>query len=313
MVASAYPNGFASGISIRGVPLIQTHPGRVFWVYNGTTGLLPGQRGGSDGNKGTFDSPFSTLDYAVSQCVANRGDIVFIKPGHAETIATATALAIDVAGVAVVGLGSGSNRPTFNLTATTSTITMSAANCTFWNCLVTGGVDAIVAVFTISAADCALQLNYRDVTGQCTDCVLTTAGADRLYIDVNDYDGATAAGTNAGIAIVGGDHIEIVGRYMDGNFAVGGIDIRTTATTDLFVHDFKSFRTRNSADIFIVDTVTGSTGQIGPNIWMRLQDNAANITEAITGATFVQFLPIGVVNLAGEIGMSINTTASTDA
>lgn len=312
MTASNFPNGFANGVVIRGVPLTMTNPGKVFWVYNGTA-LQPGQKGGSDGNKGTYDAPFATLDYAVSQCTANRGDIIFIKPGHSETIATATALAIDVAGVAVIGLGRGSSRPTFNLTATTSTITMSAANCVFWNCLVTGGIDAIVAVFTISAADCALQLNYRDVTGQCTDCVLTTAAADRLYIDVNDYDGATAAGTNAGIAIVGGDHIEIVGRYMDGNFAVGGIDVRTTATTDLFVHDFAYFRTRNSADIFVVDTITASTGQIGPNINLRLQDNAANITEAVTGATFVVQDPIYVVNLAGEKGMLINWTASTDA
>lgn len=312
MPTSNFPNGFAQGVTIRGVPLAQTHPGRVFWVYNGTA-LMPGQRGGSNGNKGTHEAPFSTLDYAVSQCVANRGDIVFCKPGHAETISTATALALDVAGVAVIGLGQGSNRPTFNLTATTSTISMSAANCTFWNCLVTGGIDAIVAAITVSAADCVLQLNYRDVTGQCTDCVLTTAAADRLYIDVNDYDGATAAGTNAGIAIVGGDHIEIVGRYMDGNFAVGGIDIRTTATTDLFVHDFKSFRTRNAADIFLVDTITASTGQIGPNINIRLQDNAANITEAITGATWVVQDPVYVVNLAAEKGMLINWTASTDA
>jgi hypothetical protein len=313
MVASSYPNGFANGISIRGMPLMMTHPGKVFWVSNSTTGLLAGQKGGSDGNKGTFDAPFGTLDYAVGQCVANRGDIIFIKPGHAETIATATALALDVAGVAVIGLGSGSNRPTFNLTATASTITMSANNCTLWNCLVTGGIDAIVAVFTISGADCSLQLNYRDVTGQCTDCVVTAATANRLYIYVNDYDGDTAAGTNAGIAIVGGDHIEISGRYMDGNFAVGGIDVRTTATTDLYVHDFGFFRTRNSADIFVVDTITASTGQIGPNINLRLQDNAANITEAITGATFVVQDPVYVVNLAGEKGMLINWTASTDA
>jgi hypothetical protein len=307
-----YPNGFANGIAIRGVPITQMHPGQVFWVSN-STALLPGQIGGSDSNKGTFDQPFATVDYAVGRCVANRGDIVMVKPGHAETIASATALAIDVAGVAVVGLGVGSNRPTFNLTATTSTIAMSAANCTFWNCLVTGGIDAIVAAITVSAADCRLQLNYRDVTGQCTDCVLTTAAADRLYIDVNDYDGATAAGTNAGIAIVGGDHIEIVGRYMDGNFAVGGIDIRTTATTDLFVHDFQYFRTRNAADIFLVDTITASTGQVGPNINIRLNDNAANITEAVTGATFVVQDPVYVVNLAGEKGMLINWTASTDA
>lgn len=312
MAAPANYGDFASGISIRGVPIVLTNPGQVFWVSNATT-LLTGQRGGSNANKGTFNSPFSTVKGALANCVANRGDIIFVKPGHSETISNATDLALNVAGVAVIGLGRGSNRPTFNLTATSSNIPMSAANMVWWNCLITGGIDAIVAVMTVSAADCAVQLNYRDVTGQCTDCLLTTAGANRLYVDVNDYDGDTAAGTNAGIAIVGGDHIEITGKYMDGNFAVGGIDVRTTATTDLWVHDFGYFRTRNSADIFIIDTITASTGQIGPNIFLRLQDNAANITEAITGATFVQHLPISVVNLAGEIGMPINTTASTDA
>jgi hypothetical protein len=44
-----------------------------------------------------------------------------------------------------------------------------------------------------------------------------------------------------------------------------------------------------------------------------LLDNAANVTEAITGATFVTFDPVYVVNLAGEKAMLINTTASTDA
>lgn len=310
---SNYPNGFANGITIRGIPLVQTHPGEVFWVSNVTSGLMSGHLAGSNSNKGTFNAPFATIDYAVGRCAANRGDIIFVKPGHAETISAATTLALDVAGIAVIGLGQGSNRPTLNFTATTSNIAVSAANITWHNILMTGGVDAIVAVMTVSAADCVIQLNYRDVTGQCTDCLLTTAGADRLYVNVNDYDGATAAGTNAGIAIVGGDHIEITGRYMDGNFAVGGIDIRTTATTDLLVHSFKSFRTRNAADIFLVDTITGSTGQIGPDINLRLQDNAANVTQAITGATFVVQDPVYVVNLANEKGMLISWTATTNA
>ncbi len=49
MPISNFPSGFANGITIRGVPLLQTNPGQVFWVYNGTA-ILPGQRGGSDGN-----------------------------------------------------------------------------------------------------------------------------------------------------------------------------------------------------------------------------------------------------------------------
>ena len=123
-----------------------------------------------------------------------------------------------------------------------------------------------------------------------------------------------AAGTNAAIAIVGGDGIEISIDRMDGNFAVGGIDVRTTATTDLNVHDVGYFRTRNAADIFLVDTITASTGIIGPNIYMQLLENAANITEAITGATFVVMdVGVHVVNLAGEKSLAINWVASTDA
>lgn len=216
---SNFPNGFANGIAIRGIPLVQTHPGRVFWVSNVTTGLLAGQRGGSDGNRGTFDSPFSSLDGAIGQCAANRGDIIFIKPGHAETISSATALALDVAGVAIIGLGVGANRPTFTLdTATTATIGVSAANIAIKNCVFSANFADIVSVFTLTTAkyftleDCyikatATNMNFLWVV----DTNATTADADGLAI-VNckwvEPDLATKSmvkmdGTNADVAIVG--------------------------------------------------------------------------------------------------------------
>lgn len=313
MTYSNYPNGFPNGIIINGIPLQQTNPGKVFWVNNSSV-LAPNAIAGSNGNKGTYLAPFATINYAVSQCVASRGDVIMVGAGHAETVSTAGGVAISKAGIAVIGLGTGSLRPTLNCTATASTIKMTAANCVLSNILVTGGIDAVVSPIVVSAADCILEkVELRDVTGQMTDGILTTAGADRLKILNYVHNGATGAGTNAAIAIVGGSDIEITIDKMDGNFAVGGIDIRTTATTDLFVHDVKSFRTRNAADIFLVDTITGSTGQIGPDINLRLQDNAANITEACTGATFVYMQPINIVNLAGESSMFTNITASTDA
>lgn len=153
MAISNYPNGFASGVMLRGVPIVQTHPGKVFWVYNGTTGLMPGQRGGSNGNKGDFNSPFSTLEYALSQCTADRGDIIFIKPGHAESVASATELNFDVAGVAIIGLGSGTKRPTFTFTtANTATIPVTADNMAIQNCKFVGNFLSIAAAFTVAAA-----------------------------------------------------------------------------------------------------------------------------------------------------------------
>lgn len=322
MALSSYPNGFAQGVMIRGVPLMQTHPGKVFWVYNGTT-LDQGHRAGSDGNKGTFDAPFATLDYAVGQCRANKGDVIFIKPGHTETL-TATSVAVDVAGIAIVGLGQGASRPTFNATATASVFPISAANVLVHNLLFTGGIDAIVSMITVSAADVVLNdIELRDVTGQMVAGVLTTAAADRLKIKGFKYDGADAAGGAAAIALVGGDQIEISDFDIIGNFSVGGIDVRTTATTNLRVYDGNVWNQHGTIDCCIVDTITASTGVIGPGLFLRLTENAANITEAITGATFhyngggtvagLVGTGILVANLAGEAGMVINKTASTDA
>lgn len=149
---SNYPGGFANGVSISDVPIINTHPGKVFWLSDATT-LQVRQRGGSDGNKGTYDSPFATLSYAVSQCVANRGDVIMVKPGHAETISSATALTLSTAGVAIIGLGVGTNRPTFTLdTATTATINVTAANVAIKNCIFTANFADIVSFFTLTTA-----------------------------------------------------------------------------------------------------------------------------------------------------------------
>ena len=92
-----FPGGFAAGITIRGMPLAVSHPGKVFWLSNATT-LSDRQISGSDGNQGTFDAPFSTLDGALAKCVANRGDIIMVKPGHAETVSAAAGIVIDIAG-----------------------------------------------------------------------------------------------------------------------------------------------------------------------------------------------------------------------
>jgi hypothetical protein len=152
MPISNYPNGFRYGVSIRGVPLAVTHPGQVFWVGNSTV-LSPGARGASDGNDGTYNAPFATLEYALSRCVASRGDLIFIKPGHAESIANATTLTFDKAGVAVVGLGQGSLRPTFTFTtANTANIPVTAGNITIHNCLFVANFAAIASVFTLTAA-----------------------------------------------------------------------------------------------------------------------------------------------------------------
>lgn len=305
MPISNFPNGFADGVSIRGVPLLSAYPGRVFWVHSGN---------GSNSNKGTFDRPFGTIDYAVGNCTANRGDIVAVKAGHTETVTAAAGLALDVAGIAVVGLGSGAARPNINFTtAVGADMDVDAASISVINVLFTGGIDALTGPIDVNASDFSLlRCEWRDVTGQATDVVVADANADRLLIDGYFHNGAAAAGGAAAIALIGCDNPEVRNFKIVGNFSASAIECRTTAVVDLDIHDGYIW-TKNAADLCVKDTVTGSTGKIGPNLNFMLTDNAANITEAVTGATFHQFDPIYVCNLAGEKAMLINTTASTDA
>lgn len=144
-----FPQGFANGITVRGVPLLQSQPGQVFYLDNSPT-LLPGQRAGSDGNRGTFLDPLATLNYAVNTaCVPGRGDIVVIGAGHRETITSAAIALLSCSGVAVIGLGAGSQRPTFNFTtATTANIPVSGANMSIQNCLFLANFADIASVFT---------------------------------------------------------------------------------------------------------------------------------------------------------------------
>jgi hypothetical protein len=305
---SNYPNGFANGVSIRGVPLALSHPGKAFWVNSGT---------GSNGNDGTYQRPFSTIDFAVGRCTANKGDIIFVLPGHTETVAAAAGLALDVAGIAIIGLGSGTNRATVNFTtATTADMDVDAANVTIVNVLFTGGVDALAGPIDVNASDFAMiDCETRDVTGQATDFIVTDDNCDRFYIGGWKHTGAAAAGADTAISIVGGDDWVIEDFEIYGNFAVAAIENVTTASNRVRIGGGSRWSyvwTENAADV-AVTMVAASTGHIGPNINAMLQDNAANITEAFVGAACQFFQPINIVNLAGESSMQTNITASTDA
>lgn len=220
MPTSNYPNGFANGVTIRGVPVTVTNPGNVFWVDSGA---------GSNGNKGTFDRPFATIDYAIGRCTASNGDIIFVRPGHTETVSAAGGIAADVAGVAIIGLGKGSLRPTITLdTATAATVTISAANVTMHNLKFVAGFADIVAMITVTATDAHIDM-----------CEFVESGANLNWVDVIDCSGAdnTADGlTVTNCRVMGVDAgcdslIEITGDIdrltVEGNF----VNIDTATAT----------------------------------------------------------------------------------
>lgn len=93
------------------------------------------------------DSAVATIVAATAKCTANQGDTIVVLPGHAETIAAATALTA-IAGITIIGLGTGAQRPTISFgTLTTAAYTIAVANVTIINMrFVSTFADVVTAI-----------------------------------------------------------------------------------------------------------------------------------------------------------------------
>lgn len=121
---------------------------------------------------------FSTVDAAISSCTSGGNDVVYVLPGHTETV-TATSIAHDVAGVSVIGLGEGDNRPIFTFGAAAATITVSAANASWKNCRFVANFLNVASAFTLTTATgfTVERCNFEDTSAilNFLSCVVTSA------------------------------------------------------------------------------------------------------------------------------------------
>src|SRR3990167_1055811 len=169
---------FPNGVSSFGMPVLGGGPfattGNVFFVDSAT---------GSNGNSGTDkDHAFATVDYAVGKCTADKGDIIFVMPGHEETIISATSLVVDVAGVQIIGLGQGQGRPKFDFDNTAGSIEMDAAS-RLSNVVLRASVSAVVVGINVDAND--VELDNIETTWEATGDDFVT------MIDVDAFDRCT--------------------------------------------------------------------------------------------------------------------------
>lgn len=214
---------FPNGVSSFGVPVIGAGPvlttGNIFFVDSGSANAADDTRHGKNTTK-----PFATLDFAIGQCTANNGDVIFVMPGHAENL-TAN-VTFDVAGVRCVGLGWGASRPTFTYDADV-TITITAASCWVSGLRAALGTTqaTVAAAFTMSAADSILEAceTVIHATSQFTSLVSVTA-VERVSILNNVLRTLETASATSGLLLTGCDEIRIVGNLITGHFASAGIN-----------------------------------------------------------------------------------------
>jgi len=313
-----FPNGFAYGLTIRGVPLIQSNPGQVFWVGN-STALSPGTAGGADGNPGTYQRPFATIDAAIGNCRPNNGDIIFVKPGHAETITTAAQILMDVAGIALVGLGTGSARPILTFGAAAANIPITAANMSIQNFLFVGNFAAVASLFTATGTATPTDFAIEGCEIRDTSSILNILTAVTGNATANSMDGlrfcgnrisslGTTAATTAIKLLEATRRVTINDNF--GNWAVLN-DTAAMLAGSTFNHTDLEFgrnilnkpNTSSTGGSFVSGSGTAWTGHAYDNYCWQLDNSAGIWIVATTKLAFSQnFSPItGAAEKSGLI------------
>ena len=252
-----YPNGFTDGVAIRGLPVLNTYSGQIWWV----------DAAGAQIGDGKFNRPFATIDTAINH--ASAGDTILVKAGHTETITAAAGIDADVAGISIIGLGQGRRRPTISFTtADTADIDIDAANITISNMVFSlVGVASLAAPIDVNAADFTLQgceFIQSNVTNQCLNVVAGATAADRMRIIGNTFRSTTAGAVSA-ISLVGtADGTEIVGNTISGDWSTAAISNATGNVLTNLVIDDNHIRNDNVGD-WAIELVSASTGFIRRN------------------------------------------------
>lgn len=296
-----FPNGFAFGLSLRGVPLFQSNPGQALWVGNGAN-LSPGAISGSDGNPGTYNRPFATLQRALDFCNQGTGDIIMIKPGHAETISNATTLILNKANVSIIGLGVGPSRPTFTLdTATTANIPLRAASVSIQNCLFLANFAAIASLFTGIAASVTASVAATTMT-------VTAVGSGTLYPGAN----LNGTGVKAGTIIIsqltgttGG-----VGTYQVSKSQAVSSTTVTTATADFNV---EACEVRDLTSALNLLTLISGPAVTGALEGLRVVGNRIKSLGTTAATTLIKLLGATdrvTINDNFYVGAVLNNTAA---
>jgi hypothetical protein len=254
MPLTNYPDGVASfGVPVIGGSILTT--GTIFYADSTS---------GSNSNDGkTPTTAFSTIDYAVGKCTANKGDHIIVMPNHAETVSAAGGLDLDVAGITIVGVGRGTNQPTVTLdTADTADVDIDAANVTVENINFVANFADIATAIDVNATDFTIRncrftsgtnLNFlvcvQDATST-TSSRITVENCYAIQKDAANTHFVNFAGTGDGHIIRGNT---LIGDW--GTAAIGGAGVVTNAT--IVGNVISNAATDNDSCISFAATATG--------------------------------------------------------
>lgn len=210
-----------SGASAGSSVSIPTTTGKVWFVdSNGTPG---------DGTQP--DKPFLTWAGALAKCTANKGDVIVLMPGHAETL---TASPTFVAGVYTVSLGFGDSRATITGNAAVNLLAFNVASVSLDNVIFAApGTDDQTSSIAITASGCSvLRCHFIGSTTakNVTDMITLSAAAHNARILGNTFENATVDVVTFITVSGAANNVTIAGNIAIGNCSTACLLVSAVAT-----------------------------------------------------------------------------------
>lgn len=240
------------------------HVGNVFFVSSvtGTNGTGYGR---------SPEAPLASLAYFFSGDfpTATNGDVVYLLPGHAETVSAAAGIDADIAGVTIIGIGTGTSQPkiTFD-TATTADMDIDAANITIDNVHFSANYADIVAPIDVNAQFCTIRNCRFSETAANMNALIwilggSTTTSSGLRVENCIAHDADAANTHF-ISLPGTDAGDIIrNNYLYGDWGTAAIGAAGNVV-NVQIHDNRIYNAATDVDSCI-NVATAGTGYISGN------------------------------------------------
>jgi len=307
---------FPNGVSSFGMPVIGTSPimttGSIFFVDSGNTSA-----GGDAVNKGSDPStPYLTIDYAVGKCTADKGDVIFVMPGHVEDLALGASIDADVAGISIIGLGVGPSRPRIDYNGNTALFIIGASGVTVANLTFRPSVTVVSNAISIEPSNTDTRLLDLEVipgedgagVDEFLNAIVVRSGGHRTIVDGFRYSHhASVTGSQSAIHLVdASDRVHISNFWIEGSGAgwVAGIRGITTASTRILIENGMI----TCDDEPGIEFLTATTGSISN---VTIFSDLANIDDSVVADGCAHF-NVQYVDSATESGTLVKTESIDD-
>jgi len=185
----------------------------------------------------------ASINEGCKRCRSGMNDIVYVLPGHTESLAVADAIPDLVAGTQIVSCGQpgSTNNPTLTWTATAASLLLNVANVGLHGLTLNfAGVDNVAAPLTISAAGCVVNgcnISTETASLGALKGIEITAGGSGAKVVSNTFLalGEAQPMTSAPVLISGAaDNVLVADNYISaanpGTSVLGLIAVTAAAT-----------------------------------------------------------------------------------